>query len=243
MKKVWTLISLASLTLLLVWFLKVNGPTIYGGFTKRYSRVSTDPFLPLSDFPVETSTLEAHWQEIADEVAAIPDDELTKIKSDLFFRNIADDKWKKLYLKWYGDFDPLGKEKCPRTCEILSQLPNIKSAMISRLEPGAKIKPHRGPLGGIVRLHLGLATPNDDKCFINVDGINYSWKDGQVVLLDDTYEHYVENNTDQTRTVLFCDIERPLQEGLPETINKFVIEYIGPLTSRANAKNETVTFQ
>jgi len=93
-------------------------------------------------------------------------------------------------------------------------------------------------LAGIVRLHLGLSTPNDSKCFINVDGMNYSWKDGEIVLLDDTFEHFVENNTDTTRTVLFCDIERPLRAGAPEAINKFVIDYIGPLTSRANAKNE-----
>jgi len=216
---------------------------LYGAFTKKYSRVSTEPYLPLSDFPRETTLLSEHWQEIADEVAAIPDGELTKIKGDLFFRNIADDKWKKLYLKWYGDFDPVGAEKCPRTCEILQQLPTIKSAMISRLEPGAKIKPHRGPLGGIVRLHLGLSTPNDSKCFINVDGVNYAWQDGEIVLLDDTYEHYVENNTDQTRTVLFCDIERPLRAGAPSAINKFVIEHLGPLTSRANAKNEVAVMK
>jgi len=234
------LVILGLVALLLVWAVKSQGPQAYGAFVKKYSRVSTEPFLPLTDFPRETQTLQEHWQVIADEVDAIPRTDLTHIKGDLFFRNIADDKWKKLYLKWYGDFDPIGLQKCPRTCAILRGLPSIKSAMISHLEPGAKIKPHRGPLAGIVRLHLGLNTPNQDECFINVNGKNYSWRDGEVVLLDDTYEHYVENNTDTTRTVLFCDIERPLKPGMPENINKFVIEYLGPLTSRANAKNEQV---
>jgi beta-hydroxylase len=232
----------AIVIIFLILLVKQQGPKLYGAFAHRYSKVSTTPFLPLKDFPQETAILKEHWKEIADEVAAIPPGELTKIKGDLFFRNIADDKWKKLYLRWYGDFDPVALKLCPRTCQILRGLPNIKSAMISRLEPGARILPHRGPLAGIVRLHLGLETPNDDACFIHVKGpVNggkYSWRDGEIVLLDDTYEHYVQNNTDKSRTVLFCDIQRPMQQGFPERINTWVIENLGPVTSRANDKNK-----
>tara|TARA_R110000823_G_C15733008_1_gene479973 strand:+ start:459 stop:701 length:243 start_codon:yes stop_codon:yes gene_type:complete len=57
---------------------------------------------------------------------------------------------------------------------------------------------------------MGLITPNSDECFINIDGKNYSWRDGEVVLLDDSYLHYVENNTDKYRVILICDILRPM---------------------------------
>ena len=59
-----------------------------------------------------------------------------------------------------------------------------------------------------------------------------------MVLLDDTYEHHVVNLTDKTRTILFCDIQRPLRQGVPDAINTWVINYLGPLTTRANAKIE-----
>ena len=113
--------------------------------------------------------------------------------------------------------------------------------MFSLLEPGAKIKPHYGPLRGIVRLHVGLDTPNDPECYILVDGKRYHWKDGEIVIFDDTYEHQVHNNTDKARMVLFCDVQRPLADGIPSSINDFVIEYLAPLTSRANDKNERTT--
>ncbi|MGT2494830.1 aspartyl/asparaginyl beta-hydroxylase domain-containing protein [Cupriavidus basilensis] len=29
---------------------------------------------------------------------------------------------------------------------------------------------------GSLRYHLGLATPNDDRCFIEVDGERHSWR-------------------------------------------------------------------
>jgi aspartyl/asparaginyl beta-hydroxylase (cupin superfamily) len=33
-------------------------------------------------------------------------------------------------------------------------------------------------------------TPNDDRCFIEVDGIRYSWRDGEAVIFDETYIHW-----------------------------------------------------
>lgn len=235
-------VGLALLALVMIQVVKVQAPRAYAAYAKRHSAVGTGPFLDLTDFPAEVKLLQENWKTIADEVANLSSQELTQIKGDLFFRNIADNKWKKLYLKWYrAGFDPVGQAKCPRTCALLAQLPSVRSAMISHLEPGAYIKPHRGPFGGIVRLHLGLDTPNDPACFITVDGRQYHWKNGEVAIFDDTYEHHVENNTDQTRTILFCDLERPMSTRSAQTVNQLVTNYLGPLTSRANRKKEQVT--
>jgi len=49
----------------------------------------------------------------------------------------------------------------------------------------------------------------------------YHWKDGEDILFDDTYEHYVVNNTNEIRIILFCDVDRKLVEPI-NSINKWV---------------------
>jgi hypothetical protein len=64
--------------------------------------------------------------------------------------------------------------------------------MFAELPPGAKLNPHRDPFAGSMRYHLGLATPNDDRCFIEVDGERHSWRDGEGVIFDETYIHWAD---------------------------------------------------
>ena len=73
-----------------------------------------------------------------------------------------------------------------------------------------------------MRYHLGLVTPNDDRCYISVDGERYSWRDGEGVIFDETYLHYAENQSDQMRIILFCDVERPLNNPLARAFNRFI---------------------
>ncbi|WP_163435864.1 aspartyl/asparaginyl beta-hydroxylase domain-containing protein, partial [Escherichia coli] len=70
--------------------------------------------------------------------------------------------------------------------------------------------------------HLGLVTPNDDRCYISVDGERYSWRDGEGVIFDETYLHYAENQSDQMRIILFSDVERPLNNPLARAFNRFI---------------------
>ncbi|MEL7133345.1 MAG: aspartyl/asparaginyl beta-hydroxylase domain-containing protein [Pseudomonadota bacterium] len=99
---------------------------------------------------------------------------------------------------------------CPETTRLVESLPSIKGAMFASLPPGARLVKHRDPFAGSLRYHMGLSTPNDDACFIEVDGTRYSWRDGQAVMFDETYIHYARNDTDQNRVILFLDIRRPV---------------------------------
>jgi beta-hydroxylase len=86
--------------------------------------------------------------------------------------------------------------------------------MFALLPPGGRLVAHRDPCAGSLRYHLGLVTPNADTCKIFIDGEPYFWKDGEDVLFDETYIHYAENKSDVTRMILFCDVERPMTNGL-----------------------------
>ena len=61
----------------------------------------------------------------------------------------------------------------------------------------------------LLTLSFGPSTPNNDACFINVDGQTYSWRDGEALLFDETYLHFAKRS-DRYRLILMCDVERPM---------------------------------
>jgi beta-hydroxylase len=99
---------------------------------------------------------------------------------------------------------------------------------------------HRDPFAGCLRYHLGLVTPDPTRCRIAIDGTPYHWRDGEAVLFDATYIHRAENRTDETRIILFCDVERPLRPGLATALNRFVIRHVMPATATSNVEGEPV---
>jgi beta-hydroxylase len=88
----------------------------------------------------------------------------------------------------------------------------MKTAWFSILSPQYHIPAHRGVTKGLVRIHLGLRVPADrENCFIRVGDKVRRWKEGKCFIIDDTYDHEVFNNTDEERTALVLDVERPLK--------------------------------
>jgi len=82
--------------------------------------------------------------------------------------------------------------------------------MFAMLPAGGKLGAHRDPFAGSLRYHLGLVTPNSERCRILVDGMECVWREGQAFMFDETFIHAAENATDQNRIILFCDVERPI---------------------------------
>ena len=194
-----------------------------------FSRVPNRPFLPLRDFP-ELGRLRENWQTIRDEAVALFDEGHIKAAdryNDAGFNSFFRSGWKRFYLKWYEDPLPSAMRMCPRTVALLQSIPNVKGAMFATLSPGARLVQHRDPYAGSLRYHLGLVTPtHPGVCRIFVDGNEYSWHDGEDVMFDETFIHYAENTTDQTRIILFCDVERPLRTGVITALNRWVSGHI-----------------
>ncbi len=141
--------------------------------------------------------------------------------NDVGFNSFFKTGWKRFYLKWYDDAHPSADVVCPQTTALLREIPSVKAAMFAELPPGSRLVRHRDPYAGSLRYHLGLFTPNDEGCFIEVDGQRYSWKDGEAVVFDETYIHYAENTTGHDRVILFCDVERPLKYRWAQAFNRW----------------------
>lgn len=200
---------------------------------KYTSLIGNEPFYKNSLLET-TRILQKNWKVFRDEALSTYKS-YTTIKEDQFFNDITDNEteWTKLYIKWHSDIDPIARKNCPKSCKLIDNLPDVKIAMFSVLSPGAYIKPHEGPYKGCLRYHLGLSTPNSEDCYIVVNNIKYSWKDGEGVIIDDTYTHWVKNDTDKTRIILFCDIVRPMN-FIGSTMNNLIMNTFGKLTSRGN---------
>jgi beta-hydroxylase len=211
-------------------------------FLYLFSRVPAQPFLPASGFP-ELEKLTANWEKIRDEgmaLYALGNIKASQQYDDLGFNSFFKSGWKRFYLKWYKQAHPSALSLCPYTTTLLSQFPQIKAAMFAVLPPGSRLVRHRDPFAGSIRYHLGLSTPNDEACFIEVDGEKYSWKDGEAVFFDETYLHYAENQTDKPRLILFCDIERPLWFLPARWINYLISRYLIGAASAPNQAGDQV---
>ncbi|HDL8153560.1 TPA: lipid A hydroxylase LpxO [Yersinia enterocolitica] len=207
-------------------------------FMYLFSRVPGTPYLKQDLFP-ELGVLRDNWLKIREEGKALM--EVQQIKAsdkynDAGFNSFFKTGWKRFYLKWYEDSHPSAMTLCPHTTTtLLKGLPSVKAAMFAELPDGSRLPRHRDPYAGSLRYHLGLITPNDDRCFIDVDGTTYSWRDGEGVLFDETYIHYAENQSGQDRLILFCDIERPMRYRWAQWVNHWLGRN---LMSAATAPNE-----
>lgn len=185
-----------------------------------FSAVGSRPYLNRKDFPA-LDKLQANWPLLREEAEKIFAEVLPNPvdpKYDLAFHSFMKRGWNRFYLSWYGKPLPSAARHCPKSVALLADMPEIRGAMFALLPDGARLGRHRDPYAGALRYHLGLETPNDDRCWIKVDGEPYSWRDGQDVIFDETYIHEAENRSGKRRIILFCDVRRPLRPKFMEKI-------------------------
>ena len=214
----------------------------YNCFIYATSAVPNTPYLKREDFP-QLDKLQDNWEVIRDEALGLVDQgSIRKAEkdNDAAFHSFFRTGWKRFYLKWYGDFLPSAERQCPKTVELVNSIPGLNAAMFALLPPGAVLGRHRDPFAGSLRYHLGLVTPNSDQCAIWVDGQPYAWHDGEDVVFDETFVHTARNDTDQTRVILFCDVERPLKFKLATWINRGFKKVVVALTQTQNEETEKV---
>lgn len=214
----------------------------YNALMYLFSAVPPRPILDVGRFP-ELAKLAENWEIIRDEAQSLFDEGYIREalnNNDIGFNSFFKRGWKRFYLKWYDQPLPSARALCPKSVALLESVPTVNGAMFALLSPNSRLNPHRDPFAGSFRYHLGLVTPNSEACYISVDGKRYFWRNGEALLFDETYIHYVENNTDQTRIILLCDVERPLRTRLMTVVNRWVSRHIIKASSTQNIAGESV---
>jgi beta-hydroxylase len=199
-------------------------------FIGRRSLVGDATFFELERFPW-VAQIEDNWEVIREEMQSVLEDrdalpnfqDISKDQIEI----TDDDRWKTYFLYGYGFEAKLGVETCPRTAALMREIPGMKTAMFSILSPHKHILDHRGPYKGVLRYHLGLIVPKDaEACRIRVGEDIRHWEEGKSMIFDDTFNHEVWNDTDETRVVLFVDVLRPLPSP-DSAINRVIVKAIG----------------
>ena len=92
----------------------------------------------------------------------------------------------------------------------LAKIPNLLSASISVLEPGAQLLPHNGNSNGVMRYHLGLNVPAPmPDCGFIIGGHEVSWVVGKSFMFCNMNVHSAHNKTNKRRHILMLDVVRP----------------------------------
>ena len=131
-------------------------------------------------------------------------------------------KWKVFTFQFFGIKHPLNCSLCPKTYEILKQIPELISADFSFLPAKTKIKPHKGFTKMVLRAHLGLIIP--ENCGLRVGEQTKNWLPGKMLIFDDSFEHEAWNNSNEDRFVLMLDIANPKWNYTAKEICKYKIE-------------------
>ena len=110
--------------------------------------MATTPFLATETFDW-IRELESHWTTIRSEL-----DEVLSYRDELpNFQDISvdqasitdDDGWKTYFFSGYGFKSEANRARCPKTTELLDQVPGLTTAFFSILSPHKRIGAHRGP--------------------------------------------------------------------------------------------------
>lgn len=124
-------------------------------------------------------------------------------------------EWREMVM--LGPGSERGRELCPRTAELLDRIPAAKhladsvgacgNAIFATLAPGTRLHPHCGPTNTRLTCHLGIEVP--EGCGIRVGQEARTWRRGECIVFDDSWEHEVWNESDRVRVVLLVNFWHP----------------------------------
>jgi aspartyl/asparaginyl beta-hydroxylase (cupin superfamily) len=135
------------------------------------------------------------------------------IDDDLLYasgRHARDKRWNVFMLYCYGEKPAFNRARCPATCALLERIPFLCQAFFSILDAGKSIPRHTSPSRYYLRYHLGIKVPQADPPFILLRDQKYTWREGESVLFDDSWDHEIVNHASEPRAVLIVDVLRPM---------------------------------
>jgi hypothetical protein len=174
--------------------------------------LAAKPFHDPRDFPW-VRALEDATDDIRNEMFQVRD-EFGRAAYDSD-RNVK--TWRTFYFYFGGKPIQEHLDACPKTREILRQIPTNKNHVcFSAIEPGGKLQPHTGPTNTSLTAHLGLS--NCDGASICVAGETKTYEEGKVLILDDSFVHWVEHTGSKTRYTFMITLWHPELNGVERAL-------------------------
>lgn len=183
-------------------------------------------FYDKSDFPF-LHKLEENFQVIREELISLLENQQEKQWLQTFPDYVKSDQkkaWKVFTFLFFQMKSAKNAQLCPKTAELIYSIPEIISCDFSFMEPNTHILPHKGYTKMVLRCHLPLIVPCEEKCAIRVGEETHVWKEGELVVFDDSFEHEAWNKSDEKRVVLMFDIPNPNWPYSADEISAYKID-------------------
>ncbi len=153
--------------------------------------------------------------------------------------------WEALFFYRRGKRFDDNHQRCPSTslvlesidlCRIADQTPEV---CFSRLKPGSRILRHFGVSNTRAVMHLPLVVPPN--CALHLLGVGeHRWREGELVLFDDTYEHEAWNHSTRDRVILLMDCWNPHLTQAERLAVTQLIETIGALSAADESRPASI---
>jgi aspartate beta-hydroxylase len=204
--------------------------------------IPATPYLQSELFPW-VATLEAKAAAIRAEAQAQLQAPATAFESFLHFeenwqvdRHLRNSRgsppsWDAFFFYRHGARYDENSTRCPATAEALESLPLARvrdhspEICFSLLTPGTHILPHYGDTNTRVVAHLPLIVP--EACALNVGGEVRAWREGEVIVFDDTFLHEAWNHSSEARVVLILDAWNPYLTEAERDAVTAIVETLG----------------
>merc|ERR1711959_65833 len=197
-----------------MWYFQpyIRGDPRYRNPTKwNFEALSSSPF-PKGIVQKSVDLLQANAQDIKQEYLSRMSKSMTAHPDARTEIDRGNWDWNFLYGTTGKNHDVCAS--VPKTHAVVKALPtcyNYGFAFFSRLKPGTHIKPHTGSTNLRIRLHLGLEIPEEEGYIpsIRVGTEHQAWKQDDVLVFDDAFEHEVVYEGKTERAVLIIDLWHP----------------------------------
>lgn len=155
--------------------------------------------------------LEMNWQAIRNEALSLMNEQTSGFTPEA--EGLQDKgEWQQFELYARGRKIEKNCIKAVKTCSLIEQMPDAAGCKrgqvkFSIMHPATHVWAHTGPTNCRLRSHLGLVIP--DGASIRVANETKQWKEGKILLFDDSFEHEVWHNGSSFRLVLIVDFWHP----------------------------------
>ena len=174
-------------------------------------------------------SIKAEFDSLKRHLPAIPSyHEVDRYQERIARSPAGGSNWRVFFFEAMGRKIRLNRSLCPNTAALIDRIPRVFQACFSILEPRKSVPAHCGLYNGYLRYHLGIEVPRTSPPSIRIKDQQYTWRDGEGVLFDDTWPHEIRNDCQDMRAVLIVDIPRPMT-GVAVLVSRIMV-LLGRLT-------------
>ncbi|SPP73956.1 blast:Aspartyl/asparaginyl beta-hydroxylase [Drosophila guanche] len=189
-------------------------PSVYQRSLYNEPQLRAQPFWQPSEtgYASQLRKLQENWMSIREEA-------LSLLSHRGYFADETENLrhkgiWQQFELFAKGQLHGKNCQRAPITCGLMKAFPESSGCRrgqvkFSVMQAETHVWPHCGPTNCRLRAHLTLVAPEPEQTSLRVAEREITWREGELIIFDDSFEHEVWHNGTRPRLVLIIDMWHP----------------------------------